>query len=118
LAEDRGFDAHDRRKSEQGISFESLVRDLKKRAEYRLLIKPSPRRKSRRSNQERTSAGRGRIRPLAEDRAPRAARSCRSRRTLPVRQGAYRIVYTIDDATRTVEIIKVGHRREVYRSAR
>jgi mRNA-degrading endonuclease RelE of RelBE toxin-antitoxin system len=30
----------------------------------------------------------------------------------------YRIVYTIDDATRTVEVIKVGHRREVYRQAR
>jgi hypothetical protein len=32
LAEDaEDLDAHDRRKSEQGISFESLVRDLRKR---------------------------------------------------------------------------------------
>lgn len=32
-----------------------------------------------------------------------------------VRQGDYRIMYRIDDAARLVEIIKIGHRREVYR---
>jgi len=31
-------------------------------------------------------------------------------------QGHYRVLYVIDDAKRTVEIIKIGHRREVYRS--
>ena len=34
-----------------------------------------------------------------------------------IRQGQFRIVYSIDDATRTVEVVKVGHRREVYRGA-
>lgn len=32
-----------------------------------------------------------------------------------IRQGAYRIVYSVDDERRIVEIVKVGHRREVYR---
>ena len=32
-----------------------------------------------------------------------------------VRQGAYRIVYSVDDETRVVEVVKIGHRREVYR---
>lgn len=32
-----------------------------------------------------------------------------------VRQGDYRIVYGIDDAARLVEVVKIGHRREVYR---
>jgi len=32
-----------------------------------------------------------------------------------VRQGDYRILYTIDDKSRVVEIVKIGHRREVYR---
>jgi mRNA interferase RelE/StbE len=32
-----------------------------------------------------------------------------------IRQGAYRIVYTVDDAARVVEVFKIGHRREVYR---
>jgi mRNA interferase RelE/StbE len=32
-----------------------------------------------------------------------------------IRQGNYRIVYSIDDDGRTVEVFKIGHRREVYR---
>ncbi|MGZ8375549.1 MAG: type II toxin-antitoxin system RelE family toxin [Nitrospira sp.] len=32
-----------------------------------------------------------------------------------IRQGDYRIVYSIDDTARRVEIVKIGHRREVYR---
>ena len=32
-----------------------------------------------------------------------------------VRQGDYRAVYTIDDRARVVLVVKVGHRREVYR---
>jgi mRNA interferase RelE/StbE len=34
-----------------------------------------------------------------------------------IRQGVYRIVYSVDDAAIVIEVIKVGHRREVYRSA-
>ena len=32
-----------------------------------------------------------------------------------IRQGAYRIVYSVDDDARIVEVFKIGHRREVYR---
>jgi len=32
-----------------------------------------------------------------------------------IRQGAYRIVYSVDDEARVVEVVKIGHRREVYR---
>jgi mRNA interferase RelE/StbE len=32
-----------------------------------------------------------------------------------VRQGIYRIIYSVDDQNVIVEIVKVGHRREVYR---
>ena len=34
-----------------------------------------------------------------------------------IRQGQLRTVYAVDEATRTVEVVKVGHRREVYRGA-
>lgn len=34
-----------------------------------------------------------------------------------VRQGRYRIVYGIDDAVLVVEVVRVGHRGEVYRGA-
>ena len=32
-----------------------------------------------------------------------------------IRQGAYRVVYSVDDDRRVVEVVKIGHRREVYR---
>jgi mRNA interferase RelE/StbE len=32
-----------------------------------------------------------------------------------VRQGDYRIIYTIDDGRVIVEVIRIGHRRDVYR---
>jgi mRNA interferase RelE/StbE len=35
-----------------------------------------------------------------------------------VRQGDYRVVYEIDDARTIVTIVKVGHRKDVYRRLR
>ncbi len=32
-----------------------------------------------------------------------------------LRQGHYRIVYLVDDSRREVTIVKIGHRRDVYR---
>jgi mRNA interferase RelE/StbE len=32
-----------------------------------------------------------------------------------IRQGDYRIIYFINDSNRIVDIIKIGHRREIYR---
>jgi mRNA interferase RelE/StbE len=33
-----------------------------------------------------------------------------------LRQGDYRVLYHVDDAQRLVRILRIGHRREVYRS--
>ena len=33
-----------------------------------------------------------------------------------IRQGDYRIVYSIDEGQKTVTILRIGHRREIYRS--
>jgi mRNA-degrading endonuclease RelE of RelBE toxin-antitoxin system len=32
------------------------------------------------------------------------------------RRGTYRTIYRIDDKTRTVTVVDVGHRRDVYRT--
>lgn len=32
------------------------------------------------------------------------------------RRGTYRVIYRIDDVARTVTVVDVGHRRDVYRS--
>lgn len=56
-----------------------------------------------------------RIANLADDPRPASAEKLVEEDRYRVRQGAYRIVYEIDDAARVVRIVKVGHRREVYR---
>ena len=33
-----------------------------------------------------------------------------------IRQGLYRVIYSVDDEDVLIEVIKVGHRREVYRT--
>ena len=86
-------------------------------ARYRLSIKRSAAREleavAQKTDRQRLVA---RIEALAEDPRPSgceklAGRSDRYR----VRQGDYRVVYSVDDAARIVQIVKVGHRREVYR---
>ena len=32
-----------------------------------------------------------------------------------IRQGDWRVIYLVDDATRQVSVLKIGHRREIYR---
>jgi mRNA interferase RelE/StbE len=32
-----------------------------------------------------------------------------------IRHGDYRVLYSIDDSTETVTVVKIGHRRDVYR---
>lgn len=88
-------------------------------AEYRLLIKPSAAKEveavGTKRDRQRIVA---RIQSLAkEPRPPGCEKLAGSAALFRVRQGHYRVIYAIDDAQRTIEVIKVGHRREVYRSA-
>jgi len=57
-----------------------------------------------------------RIERLAEDPRPRGCEKLTDQNDrYRVRQGQYRIVYRVDDASRTVVVVKVGDRREIYR---
>ena len=88
-------------------------------AEYRLLIKSSAAKEieaigTKRDRQRIV----GRIQSLATDpRPPGCEKLAGLSAMFRVRQGEYRVIYSVDDLNRTVVIIKVGHRREVYRSA-
>jgi len=57
-----------------------------------------------------------RIRGLAGEPRPVACEKLSSQDRYRVRQGDYRIVYAVDDEKRLVEVVKIGHRREIYRS--
>ncbi len=87
-------------------------------AGYRLLIKPSAAKEieavgSKRDRQRIV----GRIRSLAtEPKPPGSEKLAGPAALFRVRQGDYRVIYMVDDAHRIVEVIKVGHRREVYRA--
>jgi mRNA interferase RelE/StbE len=56
-----------------------------------------------------------RISGLADDPRPVGSEKLAGDDRYRVRQGLYRIVYEIDDSSRVLRIVKVGHRREVYR---
>jgi mRNA interferase RelE/StbE len=56
-----------------------------------------------------------RIGKLADDPRPAGCEKLSGQEKYRVRQGNYRIVYSIQDNELTVWVVKVGHRREVYR---
>jgi mRNA interferase RelE/StbE len=84
-------------------------------ARYSLLIKPSaakeiealPLKKDRQRIVER-------ILKLADDPRPHGCEKLSGQDKYRVRQGRYRIVYSIEDYDLLVYIVKVGHRKDVY----
>ena len=58
----------------------------------------------------------GRVKDLANTPRPKGVEKIKSAGLWRVRQGDYRIVYSIDDGQKTVTILRIGHRREIYRS--
>ena len=57
-----------------------------------------------------------RIRSLADDPRPAGCEKLSGQERYRLRQGAYRIIYEIEDVRLTVLVVKVGHRREAYRT--
>jgi len=56
------------------------------------------------------------IKKLADSPRPKGVEKIKSAGLWRVRQGDYRIVYSIDDSQKLVIILRIGHRREIYRS--
>ena len=56
-----------------------------------------------------------RIEGLASEPRPHGCEKLSGLEQYRVRQGDYRAVYGVDDDVRLVLVVKVGHRREVYR---
>lgn len=83
---------------------------------YRIEIKRSAAKEiraiSRKKDRQRVV---DRIRALADDPRPPGCTKLSGQGAFRVRQGEYRIVYTVSDDMLVVEVIKVGNRREVYR---
>ena len=84
---------------------------------YRLLIRSSARKEleavGTKGDRQRMVR---RIQALADEpRPPGCEKLSGSDDRYRVRQGSYRVVYEVDDSTLTVTVVKIGHRRDVYR---
>jgi mRNA interferase RelE/StbE len=85
-------------------------------AGYDVFIKPSAlrelesvgSRKLRRNLAERIQA-------LADDPRPLGCKKLAGGDQYRIRRGAYRVVYSFEDERRMVLVVKIGHRKDVYR---
>jgi mRNA interferase RelE/StbE len=58
-----------------------------------------------------------RIRALADDPRPPGSTKLAGREDrVRIRQGDYRVLYSVDDEKRAVTVFRIAHRRDVYRS--
>ncbi|HMU62960.1 MAG TPA: type II toxin-antitoxin system RelE/ParE family toxin [Gemmatimonadales bacterium] len=57
-----------------------------------------------------------RIQALADDPRPVGAERLSGQERYRVRQGDYRILYEIEDQVLRIMVVKIGHRRDVYRT--
>lgn len=55
------------------------------------------------------------IKNLAQNPRPHGAEKMEGGDRYRIRQGDWRFIYSIDDATKTVTVVRVGNRREIYR---
>ncbi|MFH1744124.1 MAG: type II toxin-antitoxin system RelE/ParE family toxin [bacterium] len=88
---------------------------MKSRSDYTVRIKLSAEKEMDRLSAkvfDRISAV---IMRLEADPRPRGCRKLRGVEEYRVQVGPYRILYLIDDSQRVVEVVAVGHRRDVYR---
>jgi mRNA interferase RelE/StbE len=85
-------------------------------ARYSLRIKKSARKElesiATRADRQRIIKG---IQSLADNPRPPGALKLSGRERYRIRQGRYRILYTIDDSVLVAHVIKIGDRKNVYR---
>lgn len=86
-------------------------------ASYRLVFKQSVAKDLRVIPNSDVARILNRLESLTENPRPPGCEKLSTRERYRVRQGDYRIIYEIHDAELIVFVVKVGHRREVYRDA-
>ena len=83
---------------------------------YAIEVLPAAERDLRKVHPQMRGRIRGAVLKLAAEPRPPGARALKDRPGyLRVRVGDYRIIYTIEDDVLRVFVVRVGHRRDVYR---
>lgn len=84
-------------------------------ASYRLVFKKSVSKDLQRLPGKDLARVLQRIEALAEDPRPEGCEKLTAQEKYRVRQGSYRIIYEIVEQQLVVTVVKVGHRRDIYR---
>jgi mRNA interferase RelE/StbE len=82
---------------------------------YKILIKPSAVKEIEAIPQRDRQRLIARIQGLASNPRPPGSEKLSGQDKFRLRQGVYRIVYSVNDDGPSLLIVKVGHRKEVYR---
>ena len=82
---------------------------------YKVLIKPSAVKELKKIQKKDLEKITDRIQALAKEPRPAGCEKLSGQEKYRVRQGRYRIVYAIEDNELIVFVVKIGHRRDVYR---
>lgn len=84
-------------------------------ARYELRVRPSVIKDLRGIPKDEVKRILSRIETLRDEPRPPGSEKLSTQERYRIRQGNYRISYGIEEREVVVEIVKVGHRREVYR---
>jgi len=84
-------------------------------ATYKVLIKPSAVKELKNIPKKELTKITEKINSLSHDPRPSRCEKLTAQNAYRIRQGDYRIIYIIEDDTLIIIVIKVGHRRDVYR---
>jgi mRNA interferase RelE/StbE len=82
---------------------------------YKVTIKPSAVKELDRIPKKILRQIVARIDALTDNPRPQGVEKLSGGDQYRIRQGDQRIVYSIDDSQEIVDVVKIGHRREVYR---
>jgi len=84
-------------------------------ASYKLLIKPSAVKELEALPAKDRRRLVGRLQKLSSEPRPPGSEKLSGHDLYRIRQGNYRVLYSVEDLALIVLVIKIGHRREVYR---
>lgn len=84
-------------------------------AEYKIYFRESVKKDFRTIPKKDATRILHQIRSLSAEPRPLGCEKLTSQEGYRIRQGRYRILYSIQDNERTVWIVKVSHRKDVYR---
>jgi len=82
---------------------------------YRTRIVPSAERQFRKFQTQLQNRIAAKITQLADHPRPHGSKKLRNTEYYRIRIGDYRALYSINDSAKTITILDLGHRRDIYR---